>query len=265
MPGPDGAIVYESGPHVSCYRSVSLADGSFTGVRCVKFANLVHFPELGGVAFTWYAEGIEPAGPYRHFGEAFMTNGVGSLLGHAAGITGNGERAEPFLRLRFEVPAPVAEVPERLIVTGDRAEEWTLVPDGLVPEYRPLPRHIERGGPLLTEYTVRKRDGTPGFGIRCMLSGGSWLGAGRWLHLTYLHLGTYIGPGGAVRFSASDIAAGNRFRGLVPWGEITIRSDPTAGSSLLHVSGAWSETWQLRHAATGWQPDPPTAGVTIPG
>lgn len=262
--------MFVSGPHVSCYRAVSLADGSFTGVRCVKFANLVHFPTLGGTAFTWYGEGVSPAGLYRHFGEAFMPGAAVSLTGHSAGITGNGESAEPYRRLRFEAPAfepgasPAREVPERLVVTGDRREEWTLAPGGIIQEHNALARHIERAGPLLTEYTVRKRDGSPGFGIRCMLSGGSWLGAGRWLHLTYLHLGTYIGPAGAARFSASDIAAGNYFCGLVPWGDLKIQADAAAGFPLLHASGAWAETWQLRHPAVGWQPDPLIAGVTFP-
>jgi hypothetical protein len=260
--------MFESGPHVSCYQSFSLADGSFAGVRCVKFANFVHCPDQEGVAFVWYAEGTEPTGPYRHFGEAFVVNpgdGSRTLIAHAAGIVGNGERDEPYLRLQFEVPAQSAAVPERLLVSGDRQEEWTLVPDGVVPGYQPLQRHIERTGRHLNEYMVRKRDGTPGFGVRCTLSSGSWLGAGRWLHLTYLNLGTYIGPPHAVQFSASDIAARNYFCGLVPWGEITVRAEAEEGVSLLQVTGAWSETWQLRHSATGWRPDPRIAGLTMPG
>jgi hypothetical protein len=253
---------------VSCYRAFS-ADGAFAGVRCVQFANFVHCPDLEGVAFVWYAEGVEPTGPYRHFGEAFITaspgGGPGSLIAQAAGIVGNSERDEPFLRLRFEVPSPPPEVPARLVVTGDRQEEWTLVPDGVVQEYRPLARHIERTGPHLNEFTVRKRDGTPGFGVRCMLSSGSWLGAGRWLDLTYLHLGTYIGARtGPVRFSAADIAATNYFCGLVPWGEITVREDRQEGPSVLQVTGAWSETWQLRRAAAGWSPDPRIADLAMP-
>ncbi|WP_406319539.1 hypothetical protein OHA77_19700 [Streptosporangium sp. NBC_01639] len=270
--------MFDSGPHVSCYRAFSAVDGSFVGVRCVKFANFVHCPDLEGVAFVWYAEGVEPAGPYRHFGEAFLTASNDdpramdsrtldsrALIAHAAGIAGNSERDEPFLRLRFDVPSSPPEVPRRLVVTGDRQEEWTLVPDGVVHDYRPLPRHIERTGPHLNEFTVRKRDGTPGFGVRSMLSSGSWLGAGRWLDLTYLHLGTYIGARtGPVRFSASDIAAGNWFCGLVPWGEITVREDAEEGSSVRQVTGAWSEAWQLRHAATGWRPDPRIAGLTMP-
>jgi hypothetical protein len=262
--------MFDSGPYVSCYRAASLIDGSFVGVRCVKFANFVHCPDLEGVAFVWYAEGVESVGPYRHFGEAFnaapASSGSRDLIAHAAGIVGNSEREEPILRLQFEIPSPPPEVPTRLVVTGDRHEVWTLVPDGVVPDYRPLPRHIERTGPHLNEFTVRKRDGTPGFGVRSMLSSGSWLGAGRWLHLTYLHLGTYIGPpNGPVQFSASDIAAGNYFCGLVPWGELTVREDPEESPSVRQVAGAWSETWQLRHAATGWRPDPRVANLTTPG
>jgi len=244
---------FDAGPHVSCYRAVTRADGSFAGVRCVKFANLVHCPDVPGVAFVWYAEG---PGPYRHFGEAFVAAG-GELVAHAAPIVGNGERDGSFLRLRF------TGSPEELTVTGDLDEVWTLVPDGVVPGYRPVARHIERTGPHLTEYRVRKVDGSPGFGVRAMLSSGSWLGAGRWLDLTYLHLGTYIGdPAGQVRFSASDIAATNFFCGLVPWGELTMRPDTTGD---MRLTGVWSEVWQRRHTATGWQADPAIAGLSVTG
>ncbi|WP_405496504.1 hypothetical protein [Streptomyces sp. NBC_00096] len=256
---------------MSCYRAVSADDGSLVGVRCVKFANFLHCPDLSGVAFAWYAEGVEPTGPYRHFGEAFITasdhvrGDANTLTGHAAGIVGNGEREEPFLRLRFDIPSPPSEVPARLVVSGDRQEEWTLQPDGVVPDYHPLARHIERTGPHLNEFAARKRDGTPGFGVRAMLSSGSWLGAGRWRDLTYLHIGTYIGgQQGPVRFGASDIAAGNSFSGHVPWGELTIRAGAEDGRSVRQVTGAWSETWQLRRAASGWIPDPRTAELTVP-
>jgi hypothetical protein len=262
--------MFVSGPHVSCYRAVSLADGSFSGVRCVLYANLVHSPEVDGVAFVWYGEGTGPAGPYRHFGEAFRVAPGGddsrALIAQAACLVGNGEREEPFLRLGIEVSAPAGEIPARLVVTGDRPEEWTLAPDGSVPEYRPLPRHIARAGPNLHEYTVRKRDGTPGHGVRCLLTSGSWLGAGRWLDLTYLHLGTYVGTGtGAVRFGAADICATTRYCGLVPWGEISVQDDDEAGRSVRRVTGAWSEEWHLRHPAAGWRPDPRIADLTVLG
>jgi hypothetical protein len=95
------------------------------------------------------------------------------------------------------------------------------------------------------------------------LSSGSWLGAGRWLDLTYLHLGTYIGdPAGQVRFSASDIAATNFFCGLVPWGELTMRPDTTGD---MRLTGVWSEVWQRRHTATGWEADPAIAGLSVTG
>ncbi len=258
--------MFDSGPHVSCYRAVSRADGSFIGVICVKFANFVHCPELAGVAFVWYAEG---PGPYRYFGEAFIATpeeGVSSLIAHAAPIIGNSEREGPFLRLRFEIPTPPLMVPAQVTVTGDLEEVWLLIPDGIVPDHEPTARHIERTGSYLTEYRVRKRDGSPGFGVRAMLSSGSWLGAGRWLDLTYLHLGTFIGdPAGPVRFSASDIAASNWFCGLVPWGELAMRPDTTDAVPLLHVTGAWSEVWQQRHASTGWQPDPRIARLSVTG
>jgi len=262
--------MFVSGPHVSCYVAVSPADGSFLGIRCVKYANLLHAPHLTGVAFAWYGEGQDSAGPYRHFGEAFIVapsgDGRGMLVAHAACLVGNGEREEPFMRLRFEVSAPPQTVPARMLVTGDRREEWVLVPDGVVRDYQPLLRHIARAGPAVHEYAVRKRDGTPGHGVRCMLSSGSWLGAGRWLDLTYLHLGTYIGGrDDTVRFGAADICARTRFCSLVPWGEIVVRDDHEAGRSLRRVTGAWSEEWRLRHSAVGWYPEPEVSGLTVLG
>jgi hypothetical protein len=40
--------------------------------------------------------------------------------------------------------------------------------------------------------------------------------------------------------------------------------DAEQGQSLRHVTGAWSEVWQQRHAATGWHPDPRIADLTAP-
>jgi len=264
--------MFVSGPHVSCYRAVSADDGSLVGVRCVKFANLLHCPDSAGVAFAWYGEGVAPTGPYRHFGEAFITepalrgSGASFLTAHAAGIVGNGERTEPFMRLRFEVASTLSAEPARLVVTGDLREEWKLQPDGVATDYSPLARHIERVGPHLNEFAARKRDGTPGFGVRAILSSGSWLGAGRWRDLTYLHIGTYIGVRtGPLRFGASDIAAGNSFSGHVPWGELNIRAVMEGGRPVRHVTGAWSETWELRSSATEWAPEPQVADLTAFG
>ncbi|MDH6580821.1 hypothetical protein [Kitasatospora sp. MAP5-34] len=260
--------MFDAGPYVSCYRARSLTDGSFTGVRCVKFANLIHFPNVRGVAFVWYAEGLDQAGPYRHFGEAFLVPNPapdGPILAHAAGITGNGERAEPFLRLLVSPDRRLGSVPERVRISGDRQEDWELVPDGRISDYTPLPRHVERNGPLLREFKVR-RDGTPGFGVRSMLSSGSWIGSGRWLDMTYLHLGTYIvDPAGMARYGVSDIAAGNHYCNVVPWGEISLRADAGGPVPFVRTSGTWSETWELRRAATGWNPDPAVADVVAAG
>lgn len=255
--------MFDSGPQVSCYTAVSIDDGSFAGVRCVLFANFAHHPEAEGVAFVWYAEGRDARGPFRHFGEAFLT-GAGTVVAHAAAITGNGERDEPFQRLRFD-ESPSPQPPSRLTVTGDRRESWTLVPDGVVAHYSPLPRHVERTGPRMVQYAPRSTYGTPGFGVRSTLSSGSWLGAGRWLDRTYVHLGTYLRSStGLVQFGTADILAGNFYCGGVPWGEVTVRDDPASDPPSRVLSGAWSEVWELRGRANGWYPDPEIAHIVLP-
>lgn len=253
--------MFESGPYVTCYQAP-------TGVRCVKYANLKHCPDTPGIAFAWYAEGSGAQGFYRHFGEAFITSAsesADSLAAHAAWIGGNGEQTGPFLRLRFRVARLSSGIPAELEVTGDLTETWSLVPSGIVEDYSPPKRRVERAGPEFTELTVRKRDGAPGFGVRAMLSGGSWIGAGRWRDMTYLHLGTCIGPpDGPGRIGVSDIATVNGFCGFVPWGEISIQADPAQPESIWNVTGAWSESWHLRHTSAGWQPEPEVARLRAP-
>jgi hypothetical protein len=257
-------MMFTSGPHVSCYRARSALDGTDAGVRCVKFANLTHSPGLRGVAFAWYGEGTDAAGYFRHFGEAFIVPDSGDLVAHAAGLSGNGEHDEPFLQLRIGVESQASEIPARLMITGDRAEEWTLVPDGVVPDYRTAPRRIAKAGPHFREFLVRKQDGTPGTGVRMMLTSGSWLGAGRWGDFTYLHLGTFVGdPGGsesAVLLGAADIGYDTAICGAVPWGEISMR---TLSPTELQVTGAWTERWQLRHPARDQPVDPRVVGCTF--
>lgn len=253
--------MFDAGPHVTCYRALSRPDGQTAGVRCVLYANLIHHPEAPGVAFVWYAEGRDAEGARRHFGEAFMTTTAASsrvLPAQAAAITRNGEIADSFRRLAFQAgETAVNGLPSRLLVSGDLDETWILVPDGVVSDYDPISRRIERTGPQFNEFRVRKRDGTPGFGVRSMLSSGSWIGAGRWREMTHLHLGTYLSPpAGPPRFGAADIAVGNGFCGAVPWGELNLREEEGPNGTLLHVTGTWSETWQQRQVAVGWEAAP---------
>lgn len=256
--------MFTSGPHVSCYRARSAVDGTDVGVRCVKYANLMQSRGLRGVAFVWYGEGTDAAGHFRHFGEAFIVPDASDLVAHAAGLSGNGERDEPFLHLRIGVESPPAEVPARLTITGDRSEEWTLVPDGVLADYRAVPRRIAKAGPHFREFVVRKNDGTPGTGVRMMLTSGSWLGSGRWGDMTYLHLGTFVGdpgdPGSAVLLGAADIGYDTGICGAVPWGEISVR---VVSPTVLQVTGAWTEQWQLRHPARDLPVDMRVADCTF--
>ncbi len=149
-------------------------------------------------------------------------------------------------------------MPGELSLTGDACERWVLIPGGAVPHYRPLPRHIERTGPAMNEYAVRSDHGTPGFGVRATLSSGSWLGAGRWLDRTYLHLGTYLrDESGLIRYGAADILGANYYCGNVPWGDFAVRADPPGR----RFTGAWSERWYPRHAAEGWRPEAAVADL----
>jgi len=257
--------MFSSGPHVSCYQATA-SDGSLAGIRCVKYANLVHEPGTAGVAFVWYGEGTDAAGSYRHFGEAFTVPGDPYLVAVAGGLSGNGEHAESLLDLRFEVDTAAGEVPPRLRVTGDRAEEWTLVPGGVLGGYQPVPRRIAKAGPNFHEFVVRKHDGTPGTGVRMMLYSGSWLGSGRWGDMTYLHLGTFVGdptdPAVPVRFGTADIGFDTHYCGFVPWGELSVRR---ASPHTRQVTGAWSEEWQERHPGPDLPVDPRIAGLTVLG
>ncbi|MGA4544311.1 hypothetical protein ACPA54_30415 [Uniformispora flossi] len=229
------------------------------------------------VAITRTGPSVGASGPYRYFGEAFQRGGSEEeLIAHAAAITGNGEQAGAFLHLRVRTapgaapgtepgpqPAPGPDVPTEMTLAGDAHERWVHVPGGVTPHYQPLARHIERAGPAMNEYAVRTDHGTPGFGVRATLSSGSWLGAGRWLDRTYLHLGTYLkDEAGLVRYGAADILGANYYCGNVPWGDFSVRADPPGR----RFTGAWSERWYPRSAATGWTPHPSIAHITdFPG
>src|SRR5580704_3609878 len=265
--------MFRSGPYVSCYRALT-PKGELAGVRCVLFGNWRHCPDLVGMALVWYGEGRRAGKEYRQFGEAFITQPGAStpLIAHAVGVSGNGEHPDPFVRLGLAVDPWTTGPPERITLNGDLHEAWQLAPRGVVEDYDGLRRQIERGGPLLREDTVRKRDGSPGYGVRCTLSSGSWLGAGRWLDLTYLHIGTFIGAlPGRVRYGAADICDRSRYCGVVPWGELTFAEGAAAGSAdadarpgaLRRVTGAWSEEWNLRHPGQGWTPDLQVARLTV--
>jgi hypothetical protein len=127
-----------------------------------------------------------------------------------------------------------------------------------------VPRRIAKGGPDFREFVVRKNDGTPGTGVRMMLTSGSWLGSGRWGDMTYLHLGTFVGDpsdsASPVLFGAADIGYDTRICGSVPWGEMSIRdTSPT----VWQVTGAWTEQWQLRHPARERPVDMRLADLTV--
>jgi hypothetical protein len=264
--------LFVAGPYVVLYRAHSTEDGAPLGVRCVKYANLTHQPGTRGVAFVWYGEGIGSDGDFRHFGESFVTAGGGNdsaLPGHAAHLPGNGigqANAEP-ARLLLTVTRASSGPPARITVTGHWHEEWELSQGNVLTDYVSTLPPIDTGGAAFQEFTVYNRDGTPGHGIRCMLSSGSWLGAGQWRGVNYLHLGTYIGDpsadGQPVKFGVADICHQRGFCGTVPWGQMLVRPAPSAGSGAWEVLGLWTEEWTLRHPAAGWEPAAEVAALTV--
>ncbi|MCT9935131.1 hypothetical protein N5079_33510 [Planotetraspora sp. A-T 1434] len=256
--------MFVAGPYVASYRANSADDGTPLGIRCVKYANLLNQPGDPGVAFVWYGE---DHGTSRHFGEAFVTGIPGAgLVGHSAELDDGAHTPE---RLTFTVSTHDRDMPRHVRVEGDRREEWNLIDGSVILDYRsPFPPLTRVGGGF-SEYLVRNRDGTPGAGIRCMLSSGSWLGAGQWRGIDYLHLGTFIGnlsaEGRPVKFGASDICHFRGFCGVVPWGAMIMRAAPRVATDAYEVIGLWTEEWRPRHRPDSWQPDPAIAHLTVRG
>jgi hypothetical protein len=255
--------VFVAGPYVVTYQARSTTDDVPVGIRCVKFANLTERPGVPGVAFVWYGEGVVNGVPFRHFGEAFRTGAGRVLPGHAVDLPGTADPAA--MTLSFTIPT--AGVPDRIAVSGDRSEHWERIAGTVAQDYRSSLPPLGTGGDLVREYTVRDRDGTPGHGIRCLLSSGSWLGAGQWRGVPYLHPG-YLhrrpertGPTSALR----------RRRHLPPTGILRIRAvgkiAGAAGQSgrpiEREVLGRWTEDWRLRHPAQGWRPAAEVAHLAV--
>jgi hypothetical protein len=258
--------LFVPGPYVVTYRARSTEDGSPLGVRCVKYANLTHQPRTPGVAFVWYGEGGGSDGDLRHFGECFVISGAdrdSALPGHAACLHGTREAA----RLLLTVTKAPSGPPERIEVTGDWYEEWELCRGNVLTDYASTLPPITTGSAAFREFTVYNRDGTPGDGIRCMLSSGSWLGAGQWRGVNYLHLGTYIGDpsadGRPVKFGVGDICHQRGFCAIVPWGQILVRPAASAGPGAWEALGLWTEEWRLRHPPAGWEPAAEVSVLTV--
>jgi hypothetical protein len=262
--------LFVAGPYVAAYRARSVGDGRPLGVRCVKYANLTHQPDTPGVAFVWYGEGDGPAGGCQQFGESFVTPDSdmdGPLPGYAARLSGAGADVATPARLSLAVTREAPGPPSRIVVSGDWRETWELCQGNVLTDYSSTLPSLESAGPAFREFTVYDRESTPGHGIRCMLSSGSWLGAGEWHGVRYVHLGTYIGDpsaeGRPVKFGVSDICHQRGFCGTVDWGQILVRPALSAGAGVWEVLGLWTEEWTLRHPPAGWQPTADVAGLTV--
>lgn len=251
-----GGKLFVSGPYVKAYRARAVEDGRPLGIRCVKLANLADRPGTRGVAFVWYGE--DDAGG-RHFGECFIT-ASGSLLAHAALL--NDETTMP-VRLSISTSDELT----RLTVTGEWHEEWELCEGGVFEDFTGTRDPITDSGTAFRAFYVRNRDGTPGQGIRLMLSSGSWLGAGQWRGVSYLHLGTYIGDPvrerRPVKFGAADICHLRGFCGWVDWGQMLVRPSETISAGTWEVVGLWTEEWTLHRVSSGWIPATEVADLTV--
>jgi hypothetical protein len=247
--------LFVSGPYVKAYRARAAEDGRPLGIRCVKFANLAERPGTRGVAFVWYGEDAMGG---RHFGECFIAES-GSLPAHAVSLNDGTMPA----RLSFSAGDELA----RLTVTGDWDEEWELCEGGVFEDFTGTRDPITPVGTALRAFSVRNRDGTPGQGVRLMLSSGSWLGAGQWRGIGYLHLGTYIGDPvperRPVKFGAADICHLRGFCGWVDWGQMLVRPAELVTADAWEVVGLWTEEWTLHRAPSGWVPAGEVADLTV--
>ncbi|HEV8651611.1 MAG TPA: hypothetical protein VG276_20010 [Actinomycetes bacterium] len=292
--------MFVAGPYVACYRAEATGRDHLLGVRCVLFANLLYRPGLAGVGFVWYGEDATQLGAMRHIGEAYMPasgsrrgdplpglavaldgdadgDGAPTAIDSAAGLQLTVDPSAPATEAGTTLPrppedaavpgvGPTVPIPPRIRVTGAWRQEWILEPSGVVDEYTsPLPP-ISAGGPGLDEFEVRNRDGTRGHGLRVMLASGSWLGAGTWRDVPYLHLGTFIGDptaNGRIKFGAADICHERGFCGAVPWGAMLLRPAPRIGPGVWEMLGAWTEEWRPRGIARLWRPPGDLSHLTI--
>lgn len=292
--------MFVAGPYVACYRAAGTGRAELLGVRCVLFANLLYRPGLAGIGLVWYGEDITPLGATRHIGEAYVPAGgvrrgdplpgVTTALGRNADGDAAPAANDPAagLQLTVDPPAqateagatlprppddaavpgvgPTVPIPPRIRVTGAWQQEWILEPSGVVDEYTSPLSPVSAGGPGLDEFEVRNRDGTPGYGLRVMLASGSWLGAGTWRDVPYLHLGTFIGDptaAGRIKFGAADICHQRGFCGAVPWGAMLLRPAPRIAPGVWEMLGLWTEEWRPRGTAMLWRPPGDLSRLTI--
>lgn len=227
---------FSCGSDLATYKVKSLKDGSFGGIRCVKFVE--GSPNNSTPKFAWYGEGSWSGKPYRHVGHAIQQPTISTKrIGYASDIHGNSE----FANGNFDGNLAIEVVnPTTIRVTGAWNEEWQKV-DSL--NYIPLTRPTTCG-PYFEQYSVSDLTGAKqGRGLRCMLRVGprnaTWFGNGSWNGSQYSHLGTLSGLNGQ---GASDICAKsfgsicNTFSyGSLKFAPLTVGYD---------VTGSWSEKWR---------------------
>ncbi len=247
--------MFTGGPFLATYRVQSTNDVSGSGVRCVKFANFLAYPDVPGVSFVWYGEGFWEETKYRHFGEAFQTGGDISIAiaGIAADFYGNGEDTNAFAQgLKFVLDTSPGTIPGRITISGPWNEEWLLAENNVVQEYVSPLGPVTMGGPLFDEFSLQGR-WREGEGVRCKISNYSWYGAGEWRGDTYAHLATFAGNAETTitpdAFGASDICQDASFCNEVPWGRIILKPANYLGEGCYEVTGAWNEEWLLVHHA----------------
>jgi hypothetical protein len=117
-------------------------------------------------------------------------------------------------------------------------------------------------GPHVNTYIVKPLDNRKGFGIRCVkFSEGNpkttiprlaWYGEGNWGGATYRHLGQAVYRGSNLVGFASDIHGnGEKINNNFP-GSLKVK---VINPSIIQVTGAWNEEWQLVKA-TNYNPLP---------
>lgn len=245
------------GPNTLTYDVISNWGAAGHGVRCVKIERESSNPEY---RVSWYGEGYWGATKYRHFGHYGYDMDTMTYHVFAADIYGNGEDVAGRtnnLTLTKE-GAPLA--PYRIVVTGDWNETWTLMGDGLNPNYTSVLGPLEVCGPHFTEMRVIAANGNfepdfgrPGRGVRCVLEHNQplWevLGSGYWgsdpSRGRYLHIITSDSLNESHGWDICDPShadfCGNQ--------ELRIWSLGIGTPSPYLYAYGWGENWYVNHRA----------------
>jgi hypothetical protein len=263
--------LFKCGPGFTTYSVKAGENGpSGDGVRCVKFYNSTTVEgKLTGV--YWYGEGQWNGAAYRHIGLTYTniqllkkpTGGIIEIphyASYAADISGNGEQSDnEFTNVELKSSS---DNMDKIDVTGDWNEIWTMEPSGQSSTYRSKLQPVTSCGSHLKKASVTGSNGN-NTGIRCVyvqpekpnalkkdFKGIVWYGEGQVRGKKYRHFG-HTQDESATSAVAADICNDqNYICNKTSDGGLTIYQDVVhvAGFNKCQVkytvSGEWKEFWQ---------------------